>query len=476
MPSRQDQLHSYQYSLQRVVAALVTHDPDPHRSPLRRAGMTALVSLVIAAVAVGAAAVYGLITGRSNENPRNEAVVFLEKDSGARYIYLKSDDKLHPVLNYASGLLIANSSTPELRTTTRERLAAVQLGAPLGIPNAPDSLPGADDLLVQPWSICTQPTGGPASDKDPRSTLLVGERLTDGTLATAPGDGRPAQGLLVSDPDGRTFLVAGNRRFQIPGDRDDAVLSAFNWSDRTPWPVAAAWINSIPLGPDLKPLSIDNRGERSGVPDADIGQLFTDGKQWKVALADGAAPITEVQALLLKTVEGTNQGSLDGSAFINLPQSETRLIDRGDSNALPSTLPELAAPARSACMTLPVGADGAGLRIDPTFAAGTQATGPAAVEGGVQADWVNVARGRGAVVVSLASPTAPAGSGTVSIVTDTGRRYSVANREVLAKLGYGGVSPQSVPAQLVALLPQGPALDVTRARPTGTGTGDVQGN
>jgi len=49
VPSRQDQLHSYQYSLQRVVAALVTHDPDPHRSPLRRAGTTALVSLVIAA-------------------------------------------------------------------------------------------------------------------------------------------------------------------------------------------------------------------------------------------------------------------------------------------------------------------------------------------------------------------------------------------------------------------------------------------
>jgi len=35
VPSRQDQLHSYQYSLQRVVAALVTHDPDPSRSPLR---------------------------------------------------------------------------------------------------------------------------------------------------------------------------------------------------------------------------------------------------------------------------------------------------------------------------------------------------------------------------------------------------------------------------------------------------------
>jgi hypothetical protein len=96
VPSRQDQLHSYQYSVQRVVAALVTHDPDPHRSPLRRAGMTALISLVIAALAVGGAAIYGLLTGASSTNVRDESAVFLEKGSGARYVYLASDQKLHP--------------------------------------------------------------------------------------------------------------------------------------------------------------------------------------------------------------------------------------------------------------------------------------------------------------------------------------------------------------------------------------------
>jgi hypothetical protein len=52
----------------------------------------------------------------------------------------------------------------------------------------------------------------------------------------------------------------------------------------------------------------------------------------------------------------------------------------------------------------------------------------------------------------------------VSIVTDTGRRYPVASREVLAKLGYGGVTPKQVPSQMIALLPQGPSLDPARAR------------
>jgi hypothetical protein len=77
---------------------------------------------------------------------------------------------------------------------------------------------------------------------------------------------------------------------------------------------------------------------------------------------------------------------------------------------------------------------------------------------------VHVPRGKGALVVAAASPSAPASTGTVSIVTDTGRRYPVATRDILGKLGFAGVTPSQVPAQLIALLPQGPSLDATKAR------------
>ena len=107
---------------------------------------------------------------------------------------------------------------------------------------------------------------------------------------------------------------------------------------------------------------------------------------------------------------------------------------------------------------------GVSVRIGASVPAGTAVVGEPAVPGGVQADRVQVPRGKGAVVVSMASPSAPASTGTVSIVTDTGRRYPLANRDVLARLGYGGVQPQGIPGQLVALLPQGPALDPVRAR------------
>jgi type VII secretion protein EccB len=464
VPSRQDQLHSYQYSVQRVVAALVTHDPDPHRSPLRRAGMTALISIVIAALAVGAAAIYGLLTGSSSTNVRDESAVFLEKGSGARYVYLASDQKLHPVLNYASGLLIANATEPKLVSTTRKKLATVPLGDPVGIPDAPDSLPGAgkDDLLAGPWSICTAtPDLGARS----RSTLLVGDELADGVIAS-PETG-PAQALVVRDAtDREAFLIYGNRRFHIPGDRYTAVLRAFRWGDRQAWPVAAAWINAIPVGPDVRPLDIGGFGGQSGVPQApQIGRLLTDGNQWAVALADGAAAVTEVQALLLQTnPDAFTPVAVEGQVFNNLPGSATRLSDAGDPDGLPSTVPALAAAPTRACMTLPVGRNGAGIRINPTVPAGTAVSGTAGAPGDVQADLVHVPRGKGAVVVAAASPTSPGSTGTVSIVTDTGRRYPVASREVLAKLGYGGVTPKRVPSQLVALLPQGPSLDPARAR------------
>ena len=465
MPSRQDQLHSYQYSLQRVVAALVTHDPDPHRSPLRRAGTTALVSLVIAAVAVGAVAIYGLLTGASSGLPTNDAVVYLEKGTGARFVYNKAENKLHPVLNFSSALLIANGQAPEVVSVSAKQLAKVPLGETLGIPDAPDSLPAADNLLTAPWSVCTQSSAGIGTATTTTSTLLVGDTLTDGTVAAATGTA-----LLVRDAADRTYLAVGNRRFPISSSRYQETLRALGWNDRQPWPVATAWINAVPLGPELKPPSIPDFGEPSTVDSYRIGQVVTDAQtadsrpgQFAVVLEDGIAGVTEMQARLLLTVPGARSVVPTGADFIGLAPSSTRLSDAGKANAMPSAVPELATDVQSACMTLPVGKNGDGIRINPTIPAGLAASG-ATVPGGVQADLVHVARGRGAVIISATSPSAPASSGTVTVITDTGRRYAVAGREAVAKLGYGDRELRQVPAELVALLPQGPALDPARAR------------
>ncbi|MEV6598906.1 type VII secretion protein EccB [Actinoplanes sp. NPDC051346] len=475
MPSRQDQLHSYQYTQQRVVAALVTHDPDPHRSPLRRAGTTVLVGIVVAALALGGAAVYGLVTGRSTVEPRDESVVFLEKGTGARYVYLKSDDKLHPVLNYTSGLLIANSQTPALTNASRASLAKVPLGEPLGIPDAPDSLPPAKDgLLKSLWTVCSQ-APQPATGAVPQSVLSIGAGVAGGTELPVPRADTPPdelRGLLVTDPSDRTFLVYNNKRFLVPAERLQQTRVWFRWNQAA-LSVAPAWINAVPIGPDLRPPAIANLGDRSGtLPDFRVGQVLRIGSednavaQWGVVLADGVADLTDVQASLMQAEPGAPAArEVSTTDYGNMARSRTQLVPAANAAGLPPAVPVLLNGPDSVCLTYDGAANGSvGIRIGPTLPPGAAVAGEPAVPGGVRVDRVHVPRGKGAVVASAASPSAPAGSGTVSIITDTGRSYPLAGRDVLAKLGYGGVQPQTVPGQLVALLPQGPSLDPVRAR------------
>ncbi|MEU4155836.1 type VII secretion protein EccB [Actinoplanes sp. NPDC026670] len=434
MPSRQDELHSYQYSVQRVVAALVSHDPDPHRSPLRRAGVTALVGLLVAALTVGGFAVYGLFTGHSLAEANDTSAVLVEKSSGARYVYLKSDGKLHPVLNYTSGLLLTEGDTPGLKTVPAEKLAKIPLGATLGIPDAPDALPASGSLLSGAWSVCTDTASGRA-----RSTLVVG---------TAPvGGSAPAGGLLVRDVTGRTHLINDGKRHLLPAARVDAIERALGWYGSRPWLVATAWVDAVPAGPDLAAPVLPAGRKNSVIPGRRVGQVLTgDGKTYAVVLADGIAALTEMQAKLMATTPIT----VDPAVFLKLPPSDTQLVG---AEGLPAAVPTLAETPASACVTMP----GAAVKVNPTIPAGTVPAAKARV------DLVHVARGKGALVEAIASPDAPEGSGTVSLITDSGLYYPLASRDLLSRLGYGSVRPTRIPAQLVAYLPAGPALDPVRA-------------
>src|SRR5262249_14383000 len=99
----------------------------------------------------------------------------------------------------------------------------------------------------------------------------------------------------------------------------------------------------------------------------------------------------------------------------------------------------------------------------PAGPAGT--AGPAGSGAGV--DRILVPRRRGAIVEAAAAPDAPPGTGTLSLVTDAGLRYPLASPDLLGVLGYSGVTPQRVPAGLVALLPSGPPLDPAALRLAG---------
>jgi type VII secretion protein EccB len=412
------ELHSYRFSVQRVVAAVVTHDPDPPRPPLRRGGVTALAGLLVAALTLGAAAAYGLFTGHSRTSVTDPGAILLDRVTGTRYVYRPADGRLHPVLNYTSGLLLAESDRPTVRSVRPERLATVPLGAPLGIPGAPDSLPKAADLLTGPWSVCA--AGG-------ATTLLVGE---------PPVGGTPVGGLLVRDGAGRTQLVAEGRRFLIPSGQERAL----GWFGRPSWPAPRGWLEAIPAGPPLRAPVIPGDGGASVIPGRPIGQVVTDGDQFAVVLRDGIAPVTALQARLLAPAVTI------GAEFRELPTAKSGLPFGA---GLPAEIPQLGAVPASACVTLAGDGQTAGVRVETAFPRGV------VTAGGTGIDRVQVARGRGALV--------SADGDAVHLVTDAGQRFELAGRDLAARFGYADVSPLRVPERLLAYLPAGPALDPVRA-------------
>jgi type VII secretion protein EccB len=463
MPSRQDQLHSYQFAVQRVVAALVMRETDPAQSPFRRAAGATLASLLVAAIALGGVAVYGALVGGGSDKWRDTAAVIVEKESGARYVF--RDGKLHPVVNYASALLLIGTPNPKSVLVSAKSIEGVPRGAPLGIADAPDSLTPAKRLAGQPWTVCSGPVRG-ATGPGPRTVLLVGSSPAAGT---ALGN----DGLLIQGADGDTYLVWHNRRHRIR--KPQVVLSVLSATGRPRVPAAPALVNALPAGADLAPMTIPGVGDDfPPVPGTKIGQVFVitsqgGGEQYAVAMRGGLAGITLLQANLLLSDPDTT------TAVKQTKATALSLADFARITKLPEALPAGVAPPPAApkladvdnttavCALVRDESGVAEVRVGaPTPEVGDAVrTGARSEKGAVLADYIVVEPGRGAVVEAVPAPGA---TGTVSVVTSLGRRYAVPKLETLGILGYGGVKPLRLPAGVVALLPAGSALDPEGAK------------
>lgn len=458
MPSRQDQLHSYQFMVQRVVAALVMRETDPAQSPFRRAAGATMASVLIAAITLGAVAVYGVIVGGGANSWRNANAVIVEKESGARYVY--REEKLHLVLNYASALLIVGGAQPKTVLVSRKSMEGVPRGTPLGIPDAPDSLPAAGRLATAPWTVCSMLLAADGGGSAARSAVLVG---TDADGGAPLGD----DAVLARHPNGSLYLIWHNRRHLI---RDRVlVLSALTWTSEQPVPVAPALLNALPAGADLARIPIPGQGKRSAaVADARVGEVFVvqsqgGGRQYAVAQRDGLAGITEVQAnLLLTDLEQDDPTELSQGRFASIRKLPDLVPD--GPTAPPATTPRLIRPDGGAvCGRVPDDGGVREIRTGGTVPAVTDAprTSARSGQGATLADHVVVAPGRGALVEAAASPGATGGA--ISVVTDLGRRHAVSGGEVLPMLGYANVRPVRLPADLVSLVPAGRSLDPAAA-------------
>jgi type VII secretion protein EccB len=464
MRTRREQVQAHRFVTRRIVSALLSGEPETSELPMRRLGLALFGSVLVAAIVLAVVGVIGFVNPGGGRAEAGELVIM--RETGARYVLV--DRTLHPVLNWTSALLFAGSDQPAVRQMSRRSLSAYDIGAPIGIPGAPDPPPDRKALLRLPWSVCSVTAAGGSTAIT--TQVLVGRAPSGGA---GPGDAA----LLVATggegtPETR-YLIWDDRRFRVT---DDAALTALDLAAVRPVRVGQPLVNSITAGPDLAPPRIPRTGENSARPIngavAKIGSVYRSGQQFYVLLDRGLAPIGSVTARLLLARETRPPVGISAAEAANAD-----VEDVVEPAGFPAAVPAIARVQAEATMVCAVrtGAETRG-RTTSVAAYGPgdeQLAMPLAdsvardgADGVRTADRVLVASGRGALVRAQPAPDVRSDT-TIYLITDQGYKYPLRDADgvsAVTALGYAGYDPVPVPSSVLALVPTGPTLDPRAAR------------
>jgi hypothetical protein len=248
-------------------------------------------------------------------------------------------------------------------------------------------------------------------------------------------------------------------------------MTAFQMTAAQPTTVGAAWLNAVPAGADVAPL---NLGARTASGDlGTVGDLYTyqdaSGSYEYVVTAQGLTPVTPTQAALLRAGGSPAPRPLDPNRLVAAKQQNQ--VTAALPGALPSALPTLAVGAGltgatggagAVCLEERPGTDPSAApvyRLRSVGATSVDAAGVwSATDGGNgHANRVLVRPDDGALATSTTG-------GVPQLLSAVGERFPVASKDDLGRLGYGSVIPTTVPAAILDLFPEGPALDANDAR------------
>ncbi|MFD9304027.1 type VII secretion protein EccB [Streptomyces sp. NPDC060048] len=462
MQSRRDQVQAHLFVMGRLGAGMLRAEPDAPDTPTGRTNRGIRTGLYVAIAIAVVVGLYGLISPGGSTGWRKPGTLVVVKKTGARYLFLGGE--LHPVLNQSSARLLAGEKM-QVAEVSEKSLKGAPRGAPVGIVGAPDGLPAAGELSAEGWLACglPQPASGPPAPQIALAVAMAaqGTPLTDG------------QGVLVATPDGEQYLLWQGQRLRL--DTRNKALSALGYGAATPFTVAAAFLNTLPSGPDLAAVDVPGRGGTgpvlAGHPTT-TGQLFTGpGGEYYVLAQEGLRALTRTEFELLRGDPRTQREAYAGAPAIATPVGAADLAahpvaaaprSAASGTALPAEPPQLLAPARhqSVCAGLRPGAAGPATLVTLADTAAV-AGAPPAVQPGVvptcaDADRIMVRPGGGALAVALSG----AGTGgTAYLVTDSGVKYPLPSADAAKRLGYAAARTVSVPAGLLRLLPTGPSLD-----------------
>lgn len=470
MQTRRDLLHAYRFQNRRALAALVTGEPNVLEPPMRRLTVVTISGIMIAILIACGFALLGIFKPTTGDKWKDAGAIIVERETGARYVYLQG--VLHPVLNYSSAVLaVLGNQDPHVVLVDRGDLSGAKRGATIGIDGIPDSLPSSSNLLRSPWTVCSREEGGATEQLDARVSVVVGGAAGARTIPAS-------QAVVVrAVTGGERYLLYGGQRLALGSDAVGTALGLQSGSDV---PVGTAFLDGIPAGPALKAPDIADAGspgpELDGKPTV-IGQLLfaSDTRKYYLALSDGAAQLNDMQTALLRTLPiGPDNGPLPtrtttASAVLAMGSSQREWsVVAGQFKGLPATVPSadpVPAQRGGVCAVYRSGAAQPSFAVPasrlPSFPTTQVVESPRSQQG--RADEVVLSPGRAAVARSSNR------SATVFVIADPGEKFAVTSASVLAGFGYDSVKPALVPAELLPLIPTGPALDPTAARRPASG-------
>jgi type VII secretion protein EccB len=361
------------------------------------------------------------------------------------------------VVNYTSALLALDKHA-DVQVVPRDTLDGIPVGPPIGIPDAPDSLPGKDSLLTGGWATCDQSIVDDSGTGQDTPVILVGQSPRRGhTLA--------GEALLVHSG-GHVYVVYAGYRHEIAAGVDVAL----ELGKESPVTVTGTWLDTVPAGRPIAPIPLSDAGTPSGaVPGLPLvnGQLLDvdDGisvrdKQFYLVTGGALLPVSPLQAAVQRVLgpHADPPVTVTNRALVNATRATpTRPTDDDP----PWTRPQfvtVADPETTVCAHFRPGSAVPDVVVGATLPSSVLAAPAGQVR-------VAVPPGRAALVEVMSGPAEQRGQGTVALVTDQGRLHPLADpRHVPQILGYDGVAPVRVTAVVADRVPRGTPLSPEAAR------------
>lgn len=456
MRTRREQVQAQRFVVRRIVSAMLSANPENLDLPMRRMALSLVGGFLAAVLACVGFWVVGKLYPGGATAWQVQGTIVIEEETGAVYVY--ADAQLYPMANFASARLFVGAEAPAVQKVHQSSLEGTPRKGMYGIPAGPKALPDPKLLAGQPWQLCSAP--------DPDAPT---RRVMRAVIGQQPAAGLDLAGraMLVADGKGEYYLLWNDRLWLFPKDRALETMRALGAAQDRLIAVSEYLVPLFSRGPDL---AVDFTGGpvRLGEQEFAAGSVLRSGDLLYLVTGEHLERIGPFAAKIRLGGDPANAPSVQPN---QIPPNLIVQPQPSQKEPLPDEAPRILVPAQDTANTAvcAVSTGSPGPNGTPSVAEVYTPTPPvlsarntkltSEITGKVA--YLDLPSGRAALVRAAISPGA--GGGTVYLITE-GRKFGIDGAEALTALGYGKSTVDEVPAQFLALVPDGAALTPQVAR------------